>query len=317
MTTNAEGSQAQTVKVRPMVETDHVDADRILRMAFGTFLGFPNPMVFFGDADYVRTRWTAAPEAALTAEIDGHVVGSNFVTRWGSVGYFGPLTVDPPLWDRGIARRLMDNTMEIMDSWRLAHAGLFTFSNSPKHLGLYQRYGFQPRFLTAVLSAQVDPNRNDDAGWSNYRSDPDQGGRLSDCASLTDTIYPGLDVSREIRACDEQRLGDTVLLDDGSGFAICHVGPGTEAGTGTCFIKFAAARPGSPDSFTRLLDACEAFATAQGAGRVVAGVSTARRDAHRILGERGYRADLIGVAMHRPDEPGYHRPDALVVDDWR
>jgi hypothetical protein len=59
-------------------------------------------------------------------------------------------------------------------------------------------------------------------------------------------------------------------------------------------VKFAAARTGSLDSLIRLLDACETFATAQGAGRVVAGVSTARRDAYRMLGERGYRADLIG-----------------------
>ena len=50
---------------------------------------------------------------------------------------------------------------------------------------------------------------------------------------------------------------------------------------------------------------------------MVAGVSTGRRDAYRMLGERGYRADLIGVAMHRLDEPGYHRPDAVVIDDWR
>jgi predicted N-acetyltransferase YhbS len=128
MIANAEGGQAQTVNVRPMIETDHVDADRIFRMAFGTFLGLPDPMAFAGDADYIRTRWAAAPEAALTAEIDGQVVGSNFATRWGSVGFFGPLTVDPPVWDRGVARRLMDNTMEIMDSWGLTHAGLFTFS---------------------------------------------------------------------------------------------------------------------------------------------------------------------------------------------
>jgi predicted N-acetyltransferase YhbS len=316
MTTRTEGGQAQSVEVRPMIETDHVDADRIFRMAFGTFLGLPDPMAFAGDADYIRTRWTAAPQAALTAEIDGQVVGSNLATRWGTVGFFGPLTVDPPLWDRGIARKLMDNTMEIMDSWALTHAGLFTFSHSPKHLGLYQLYGFQPRFLTLVLSAPVGPNRNS-AGWSSYSSDPDQGGRLADCASLANSIYPGLDVSHEIRACDEQRLGDTVLLDDGSGFAICHVGSGTEAGSGACFIKFAAARTGSPGAFGRLLGACETFASAQGAGRVVAGVSTARRTAYRVLGERGYRADLIGVAMHRPDEPGYHRPDALVADDWR
>ena len=175
MIANAEGGQAQTVNVRPMIETDHVDADRIFRMAFGTFLGLPDPMAFAGDADYIRTRWAAAPEAALTAEIDGQVVGSNFATRWGSVGFFGPLTVDPSVWDRGVARRLMDNTMEIMDSWGLTHAGLFTFSHSPKHLGLYQLYGFQPRFLTAVLSAAVGSNRNS-VGWSNYSADPDQGG---------------------------------------------------------------------------------------------------------------------------------------------
>ncbi|MDQ2788683.1 MAG: GNAT family N-acetyltransferase [Actinomycetota bacterium] len=316
MTTTAEARQVLNVKVRPMIETDHAEADRVMRMAFGTFLGLPDPMTFGGDGDYVRSRWTAAPEATLTAEIDGQLVGSNFATQWGSVGFFGPLTVDPPLWDRGVARSLMDSTMEIMDGWGLTHAGLFTFSHSPKHLGLYQRYGFHPRFLTAVLSAPVTPAANR-SGWSTYDSDPDRSGRLAECASLADTIYPGLDVSREVLACDKQGLGDTVLLDDSSGFAICHVGAGSEAGSGACFIKFAAARTGAVDAFARLLDACEAFAATQGAGRVVAGMSTARRDAYRMLGERGYRADLIGVAMHRPDEPGYHRPDALVVDDWR
>lgn len=309
-------AQTHHVKVRPMVETDHADADRGMRTAFGTFLGLPDPMAFMGDADYVRSRWAAAPEFALTAEIDARLVGSNFVTRWGSVGFFGPLSVDPPRWGAGVVQHLMDATMEIMDSWGLTHAGLFTFGHSPKHLGLYQRYGFQPRFLTAVLSAPVtspiDPSR-----WSTYSADPDAGGRLADCASITDAVYPDLDVSHEIRACHEQGLGDTVLLDDGSGFAICHVGAGSEAGSGACFVKFAAARPGAVDAFARLLGACETFAAAQGASRVVAGVSTARRNAHRMLGERGYRADLVGVAMHRPDEPGYHRPGALVLDDWR
>jgi hypothetical protein len=167
-----------------------------------------------------------------------------------------------------------------------------------------------------VLSTSVT-SAVDRAGWSNYNADPDQSSRLADCAALTTTIYPGLDVSREIRACQQQRLGATVPLDDRSGFAICHVGPGTEAGTGTCFIKFAAARTGSVGPFRWLLDACEAFAIRQGVRRVSAGVSTARRDAYRMLGNRGYRVDLIGVAMHRPDQPGYHRSDALVIDDWR
>jgi hypothetical protein len=63
-----------------------------------------------------------------------------------------------------------------------------------------------------------------------------------------------------------------VLLVDGSGCAVCHVGPGSEADTGTCVVKLAAARAA---------------------------------------------ADLIGVTMHCPDEPGYSHPDAYVIDDWR
>ena len=107
------------VDVRPLAEGDLVDADRVMRLAFGTFLGLADPMAFLGDGDYVRSRWTADPSAALAAEADGRVVGSNFATRWGSVGYVGPLTVHPALWDRGIARRLLARTMEIMDGWRL------------------------------------------------------------------------------------------------------------------------------------------------------------------------------------------------------
>jgi hypothetical protein len=32
---------------------------------------------------------------------------------------------------------------------------------------------------------------------------------------------------------------------------------------------------------------------------------------------RGFRTFLEGVAMQRPNEPGYNRPDCFVIDDWR
>jgi len=303
------------VHVRGLAETDLVEADRVMRLAFGTFLELPDPMAFMGDGDYLRSRWRADRAAALVAEADGRVVGSNFATRWGSVGYFGPLTVHPALWGRGIARRLLVRTMEIMDGWGLSHVGLFTFGHSPKHIALYQAFGFLPRFLTTVLSAPISPLTARTTGWTTYSVDPDRAGRLADCMVLTDTIYPGLDVSRELLACQEQGLGDTVLLENRSGFAVCHVGPGSEADTGTCLIKFAAARTAA--DFEQLVESCEGFTASHGATRLIAGMNTARRDAYRILLQRRFAADLIGVTMHRPDEPGYSRPDAYVIDDWR
>ena len=47
------------------------------------------------------------------------------------------------------------------------------------------------------------------------------------------------------------------------------------------------------------------------------GVNLARHDAYRLLLDRGYRAFLQGVAMQRPNEAGYNRPDVFALDDWR
>jgi GNAT superfamily N-acetyltransferase len=91
----------------------------------------------------------------LGADLHGELVGSNFAANWGSVGFFGPLTVRPDLWDRGIASRLLESTMELFDGWNTKHAGLFTFAHSPKHIGLYQKFGFWPQFLTAIMSRSV------------------------------------------------------------------------------------------------------------------------------------------------------------------
>ena len=119
------------VIVRPLEETDLPEADRILRLAFGTFLGLPDLSGFLGDADYVRTRWLADSAAAFAAEIDGELAGSNFVSNWGSVGFFGPLTVRPDLWNRGIGKRLMEPIMERFAEWEVKLAGLFTLPTAP------------------------------------------------------------------------------------------------------------------------------------------------------------------------------------------
>src|SRR5262252_1181732 len=101
------------ITLRPLQEQDLPDADRIMRLAFGTFIGLPEPTAFMGDANYVRTRWLADPNAVVGAEVAGDLVGSNFATNWGSVGFFGPLTIHPDFWDRGVGKRLMEPIMEL------------------------------------------------------------------------------------------------------------------------------------------------------------------------------------------------------------
>ncbi len=316
------GAVLERIAIRPLTEDDLDAADRIMRTAFGTFLGAPDPIAVFGDAQYVRPRYRAAPSWAFAAELDGEVVGSNFATRWGSFAFFGPLTVRPDLWDHGIGSRLMGPIIDLFEQWQVRQAGLFTFPQSPKHIGLYQKFGFWPQHLTPLMEKQVAPAG--DAADHEIMSSAGEGERaatLSACREVTHAIYPGLDVSHEIFTAEAQGLGATVISRDGSelgGFAVCHCGAG-EAGSGTCFVKFAAVRPGerAPERFERLLDSCEQLAAERGLERLVLGVSTARHDAYRRLLARGYRIWLEGVTMQRPNEPGYFRPDAYVIDDLR
>src|SRR5271170_1048418 len=140
------------VSIRSMQQADLVEVRRIFRIAFGTFIGVPDPEAFWADREYIFTRWRADPRAALVAEVNGRVAGSNFATRWGSFGFFGPLTVRPELWNQHIAQKLLGPTMDLFEKWGVREAGLFTFAHSPKHVGLYQKFGFWPRYLTALMT---------------------------------------------------------------------------------------------------------------------------------------------------------------------
>jgi GNAT superfamily N-acetyltransferase len=311
------------ITIRQLRENDLSDADRIYRLAFGAFIGLPDPLRFGGDADYVRTRWLADPSAALGAESASQLIGSNFLTSWGSVGFFGPLTVSPDFWDKGVARRLLEPTMDIFAQWGTKLVGLYTFAQSAKHVHLYQKFGFWPQFLTAIMTKPVDQNLTV-SYWNGFSemAEQEKNSCLKACGELTGEIYEGLNVEREIRAVAEQKLGETVLVWDGSrlaGFAVCHHGPGSEAGSGALYVKFGAAQPGpaAEGNFNRLLASCESFAVSKGLEKLVAGVNTGRVAAYRQMLARGFRSFIQGVAMLRSDDQGYNRPDTYVIDDWR
>jgi len=311
--------------IRPLKEADLPQAQRILRVAFGTLLGAPDPERFWSDLDYVYGRFGAEHTAAFAAQDEaGAVLGSSFATRWGSVGFFGPLSTRPDLWDGGIGQRLMAAACEQFEDWGVRHAGLFTFAQSAKHVGLYGKFGFHPRFLTAIMAAPASAHSLPGAVSRYSRLDPDQ--RLeaeNESRELTEALYPGLDLRSEMRTVLARSLGDTILLRDQTsrlaGFAVCHWGPASEAGEGYCYAKFAAARPGpgADERFGALLDAGVGLAREAQMPNFLAGVNLAREEAYRLMVARGFRTMIQCVAMHRPNEPGYSRPGLFVLDDWR
>ena len=320
-------STNQPIKVGPLKQSELEEAERVVRLAFGTFLGLPNPLDFMGDRNFMAPRWRSAHVKVIAARDGGRLIGSNVVTRWGSFGFFGPLTVLPEYWDRGVAQRLLEATMTIFDRWGLRHTGLFTFAHSAKHVNLYQKFGYWPRYLTALMTRTPQANpatpvRSADApALLSVLAKSRREEAIRACEKLTHKIDKGLDLTGEIRAVLAQRTGDVVLTSTRGvldAFAVCLNGPGSEGGSKTCYLKFGAARSGSGagERFDRLLDACDSYAASRGAA-LEAGVNLAREDAYRRMRAHGYRVTTQGVAMQRPHAEGFNRSDVYVIDDWR
>jgi GNAT superfamily N-acetyltransferase len=320
-------SSNPSIQIGRLQQSELAEAEHICRLAFAKFFGMPG-LINGPDAhDLVTPRWHSRHVTMIAAREGGRLIGSNVVTRWGSFGFFGPLTVLPDHWDRGVGQQLLQSTMKLFDRWGVRHTGLFTFPHSAKHVALYQKFGYWPRYLTVVMS------RTPEAGTAQLTKGTDGSTLLSKlaksqrqqaieaCGKITHNIDKGLDLSGEIRTVLSRRTGDVVLtygrgvLD---GFGICLNGPGSEGGEKTCYVKFGAVRGGTDagQRFEKLLDACDGFAVSRGA-TVEAGVNLAREDAYRRMRARGFRTTMQGVAMQRPHAVGFNRPDAYVIDDWR
>lgn len=315
------------IVIRHMAEEDLQEADRVIRLAFGTFMGHDDPENYRSDARYANPRYSADPSASFVAESNGKIIGSNFGLHWGSVGIFGPLTVHPEYWNKEIGSKLMKPVMRCFEEWKVTHSGAMTFANSPKHINLYRKFGYHPRFLIPVMSKKVESKSilsNSKLTWSKYSEyKENQNKYLDGCRQVANTVYPGLDLELEIKAVNKMNFGETIILFDEKkeiiGFAICHCGINTEAGNDKCYVKFGAvmANSDAQSNFVNLLNACEELTVTKGLSVLTGGVNACRYNAYQSMLNQNFCIDFLGVSLHRPNNDAYNITDRYVIDDWR
>jgi len=290
-------------------------------MAFGTEFGLPEPMKFRGDSDVVRVRFGMYPEGCLVAEDNGEVVGFGMSNRWGSVGLLGPICVNPTHWNRGIARELTKRNVDLFDEWGCTAAGLLTNPTNPRHLRLYQTFGFWPRYLTIVMARA--PGEPTSVTCENLtETSRNRETVIDDIRKLSSLAYPGLDMTTEIGAILAHKLGGILFFYEGAslaGYAICHHGAGSEGMSNVLFVKFGLVQQGAAarERFEKLVHHCLAYGAHEGLSKVIIGTNTARHDAYRMLLDLGFRSEFQGVRMHRPMLDIFDTPDAYAIDDWR
>jgi N-acetylglutamate synthase-like GNAT family acetyltransferase len=267
----------------------------------------------------------------VAEEGDGKIVGAAIAVMWGTVGIVGPIAVLTNYQNQDIGQQLLAASQEFFDENKATLQGVATYPYSPKHLVLYQKFGYKPKGLVVVTAKHLDRKEAPAARIAKpglavrrYSSleEAKKKPAMQKIRRITNAIWRGMDLAKEVEIVDGLALGDTLLLDKGReviGFAICHMPPNSEAPHGAAYVKFLAidSRESKPEHLHALLAAVEDMAAAAQLQQVVAPVYTYYWTAYQTLLERGYHVDFTMVRMKRGKQEDYERAADLVLDDWR
>ncbi len=197
-----------TITLRPGAPGDAAPCGDICYRAFKTISeqhGFPPD---FPSADaaagLLAVLLADANTYSVVAEVDGAVVGSNFMSIAPPIAGIGPITVDPRVQDDGVGRRLMAAALERAGRLSFAGVRLVQAAFHNRSLSLYTKLGFDtreplsnlrgPAIAEAVAGHPVRPARLED---------------LEACGALCRAVH-GYDRSAELRAAIERRVATVV-----------------------------------------------------------------------------------------------------------
>lgn len=94
---------------------------------------------------------------SVVAEIDGRVVGSNFLDERGSIAGVGPITVDPAAQNQGVGLRLMEDVLERARHRSFPGVRLVQAAYHNRSMSLYTKLGFEAREpLTTLQGEPID-----------------------------------------------------------------------------------------------------------------------------------------------------------------
>src|SRR5213596_1819028 len=324
------------IQVRRVRKGDLSKVRDVFEQTFGDFLERQlgtRPRQAFGGAQYVHHRWLMEPWGCFVAEEDNaKIVGTALAVAWGSVGLLGPVAVLTNYQNQTIGQQLIRATQEFFDENKTTLQGVMTYPTSPKHLALYHKFGYRPKALTALMSRVLDRNAPRPATklargplavrrFSQIEETMKKAG-LARVHRITNALYRGLDVAKEVEIVDGLALGDTLLLERGRdlvGFAVVHTPGVSEAPFGTLYVKYMAVDPAQKrvEHLEQFVAAVEDLGHELGVQRVALPVYLRYWLAYSTLVRCGYQVDFTMLTMQKGKQEDYEDPTHLVLDDWR
>lgn len=144
-----------TTKLRPGVPDDAEVCGQICYEAFSSLSAthgfpsdFPSPDVAIG----LMTMMLGHPDFySVVAEIDGQVIGSNFLDERSPIVGVGPITVTPGVQDDGVGRELMGDVLARAVDRGAPGVRLLQAAYHNRSLALYAKLGFSVRASLACI----------------------------------------------------------------------------------------------------------------------------------------------------------------------
>ena len=121
---------------------------------------------------------------SVVAEIDGRVVGSNFLDERNAIAGLGPVTVDPTVQNRAVGRRLMEAVHERAAEKHFPGVRLIQSGFHTRSLSLYAKLGYDVREHLACMQGQLTS-----AHIPNHVVRPATDADLPACNRLCDRVH--------------------------------------------------------------------------------------------------------------------------------
>ncbi|HVE78575.1 MAG TPA: GNAT family N-acetyltransferase [Gemmatimonadaceae bacterium] len=256
--------------------------------------------------------------AMLWRDERGAVAAFNVTHASGVEGWMGPLAVRPDCQGMGIGKSVVLAGVDWLRRRRASVIGLETMPRTMDNIGFYGGLGFVPGRLTLTLTLDASPAERAPRLLGRMAS-RDKDDELEGCRSLTASLLPGYDFSRELTLTDQLALGDTVLLDgprnELSGFALCHTVPLVEGRVREELrvLKMVLADEESLPAMARLL--CD-FARRSGTRRVAFRLQGEYAGAYRKLIGMGARVRWSDLRMTFDGHAEARPARGVVLSNW-
>jgi predicted N-acetyltransferase YhbS len=137
------------VNIRQAQERDAAECGSICYQAFAALATAHNFPPDFPDAEVATGLLSMLLGTkglyAIVAELDGRIVGSNFVDERGVIHGIGPITIDPKVQNEGVGGRLMRAALTRTQQKGAAGVRLVQAGYHCRSLSLYSKLGFEVR----------------------------------------------------------------------------------------------------------------------------------------------------------------------------